>query len=177
MTKRGFTMMEMLVVFILIAVLAQVAIVTYRRSIEDSKRDKAKAILEEIATANARFRTDYPSVLIHSGPVTSPQTGQTCNIDKFGGVNPEPWMLIACGYLEDRTWWTTKFTANDFDYGFYVCGDGSEADCAGGTMSDGSPAILAFMRALSSAGRYYTFNNGSPDVCHFTALGGTGACN
>ena len=155
-------MMEMLVVFILIAVLAQVAIVTYRKSIEDSKHDRAKAILQEIAIANQRFRTDYPSVTIATGRIDNPPAGAQCVIKKFSTENVQPSILVACGYLEPRTWWTTPFTKNDFDYGFSVCGDAT-GECEGN---------LAFMEALEGAGKYYNEGQTEANRCYYSEAGG-----
>ncbi|MCL2888110.1 MAG: prepilin-type N-terminal cleavage/methylation domain-containing protein [Elusimicrobia bacterium] len=156
--KRGFTMMEMLVVFILIAVLAQVAIVTYRNSIQDSKRDHAKAMLQEIAIANQRFRTDYPSVNIKTD-VISHTPSATCNINKFDAASVDPSILVACGYLEQKTW-------DNYDYQFYVCGD-STNPCG--------PDGLAYMVALEGAGKYYNAGVNS-DTCVFTSGSGYNNC-
>jgi len=152
-------MMEMLVVFILIAVLAQVAIVTYRNSIQDSKLDHAKAVLQEIGIAAQRFYTDYPAVRLHTAVISNPADTDACKVDKFGGTNPEPWMLIACGYLEKRNW------AN-FDYEFHVCGD-QTGECTGVVLPDGTPGTLAYMVALPGAGKYYDTKTNTGSVFHY----------
>ncbi|MDR0292401.1 MAG: prepilin-type N-terminal cleavage/methylation domain-containing protein [Elusimicrobium sp.] len=157
--KRGFTMMEMLVVFILIAVLAQVAIVTYRRAIQDSKNDHAKAILQEIAIANQRFRTDYPSVNILSGEIQDNAGTETCKINKFDSAGQPPRLLIYCGYLEDRKW-------SYYDYKFYVCGDDA-GKCFG---------ALAYMVAQKDAGDKYYQGGVNPYTCAYKTVGGLQGC-
>lgn len=175
--KRGFTMIEMLVVFILIAILAQIAIVTYRNSVQDSKRDHAKALLQAVAVAAQRFYTDFPAAKINSGKLTTdsnPAAGAACNVKKYGD-NPFN-ILIACGYLEAKNW-------DEYDYEFFVCGLGADPkdNSVCGTnkdMGDGSPQILAAMRAGSGAGKYFHMGgNGTPDICFYNVNTGLNSCN
>lgn len=50
--RRGFTLLEIIVVVLIIGLLAGLAFPFYRRSMENSMADQAKAVLESIGTAN-----------------------------------------------------------------------------------------------------------------------------
>jgi len=150
-------MMEMLVVFILIAILAQVAIVTYRNTIQDSKLDHAKALLKQIAIANQRFQIDYPSVVIHSAKLVNESNLDSthCLVNKFSSEPIQPSILIACGYIEPRTW-------TDLDYEYHVCGDTSDTYCQ-------NAGALAYMIGLEGAGKYK-----DQPFTYFAGIGDTG---
>jgi len=162
--KRGFTMMEMLVVFILIAILAQIAIVTYRDSVQNSKRDHAKAVLSQIAAANQNFMTDFPSAGIKDIRALTATSRDECSMDKYSKELPAN-VLINCGYLEPANW-------GDFDYDFFVCDPNS-----GNPPAPCAPGVLAYMKALEGAGKYFTIDGGNPDVCLYTETAGYRDCN
>ncbi len=56
---RGFTLIELVVVVVVIGVLAGIAIPTYRKTVEKQRGDKAKLILQTIYTAEKLYKLDY----------------------------------------------------------------------------------------------------------------------
>ncbi|ACC98137.1 PilE-like protein [Elusimicrobium minutum Pei191] len=140
--SSGFTMMELLVIFILVAVLAQIAIVAYRRSVEDAKLDRAKAIFEEVMLGHQKFMIDNPSARLNSGPLNLVTKG-SCDLGNrytgFGGTIFSPNVLINCGYVQARNW-------AEADFIFNICGVSSFNNCATG--------IGGTMVGKESAGRY-----------------------
>ncbi|MGB2579079.1 Tfp pilus assembly protein PilE [Elusimicrobium simillimum] len=147
--KLGFTMMELLVIFILVAVLAQIAIVTYRRSVEDSNLDRAKVVLEEVATAVQRLQTDYPYVMVTHTSAVAKTTGTTgCIINRPSNPSNKVYIanstVVTCGYLKNRDW-------DQQDFSFYLCSNanpGSNGTCCY------KGKYLACMKGKASAGRY-----------------------
>ncbi|WP_424244087.1 Tfp pilus assembly protein PilE [Elusimicrobium posterum] len=137
---KGFTMMELLVILILVALLATLAFSGYRTSIENSRRDQAAATLEDVATAAQRFYIDYPGRNFQEGVPLASTTGTGCSIQKYSatGERINPNLLISCGYLPNRKWDSLRYT-------YYVCGNKSKGAVECQNDSEGRRAV-AFMR-------------------------------
>ena len=132
--EKGFTLPELLVVMVILALLAAVSTPFIKGYIRDSQNGKAKAALIQIAEAYKTFRTDYPNATI-SGEIN--QEGRSdCDIN-YKGDN-EANMLVACRYLRPIKWSRMKYT-------FYVGGECSA--CQSGT-------IHASMKGTDTAGDY-----------------------
>lgn len=56
MTKRGFTLVELLMVVIIIGILVTLAVPNYYRSVERAKAGKAKAALDALRKAELQYR-------------------------------------------------------------------------------------------------------------------------
>ena len=56
--KKGFSFIEVLIIVVLIAVLSLIAVPSYKKSIETSKNNQARAKLVEIANAAQMFNED-----------------------------------------------------------------------------------------------------------------------
>ena len=63
--KKGFSMLELMVVIIIIGVLASVGITYYGETVERSRESEAKALLGQIRTAFLNYQIDhgYPDIL------------------------------------------------------------------------------------------------------------------
>src|SRR5436190_2095161 len=83
--RRGFTLVELLVVIIIIAVLAAVAIPKFQNSSQRSKESKARADLHLIRDALQRINFDtglYPLTLADMSSASKPAKGK-----RFNGSN------------------------------------------------------------------------------------------
>jgi len=58
MGKRGFTLIEIMIVVLIIGILTTIAVPMYRKTIETSKATDALAILNTIANANRMYQLD-----------------------------------------------------------------------------------------------------------------------
>lgn len=111
MTKKGFTLMELMVVILLIAILAAVAIPFYNDAIDSQNNARAKAILETLNGGVERFQREYNVAIPLSAGGDRTNNGFT-NIDDdtscsyHGEVIGSEFtlqdfiaQLIACGYV------------------------------------------------------------------------------
>ena len=64
---RGFTLLELMVVVVVIAILAAIAIPSYLNQTRKSRRNAAKAAIQQIALLEERYRADNPGYLASSG--------------------------------------------------------------------------------------------------------------
>lgn len=107
--KFGFTLIELLVVCIALAILATFAIVSYQKSVQDSRNDKAKSTLKKVANAYSMFDYEYPGRCINPGIVA--KSSGTCSIAEDNAVAT----LINCKYMDNEDW-------DDDPYRYEVCG-------------------------------------------------------
>lgn len=136
---KGFTLPELLVVMVILALMAAVSTPFIKGYIRDAQNGKAKAALIQIAEAYKTFRTDYPNATV-SGTVTKEsRTAADCgeNTIRYSGNN-EANVLVSCKYLRPIKWSRMKYT---FSVG------GSCSACSGST-------IHASMLGTDSAGDY-----------------------
>jgi type IV pilus assembly protein PilE len=64
---RGFTLIELMVVVVVIAILAAIAIPSYLNQTRKSRRNAAKAAIQQIALLEERYRADNSGYLASSG--------------------------------------------------------------------------------------------------------------
>ncbi|WP_428898395.1 prepilin-type N-terminal cleavage/methylation domain-containing protein [Parelusimicrobium proximum] len=160
--ENGFTLMEVLVVVIIVALLAQLAVSSYRKTVREARKDEAKARLEQVAQAYQRFRIEHPGYPFLYGELPNTATDSlTCNYRTATTVgNPHGNNLYGCGYLEPAKRGTDLGT-------FYVCGGGTGGDaskkrpaCCGAE----STGILACVRKADEYGFAYSPTDGIIEV-------------
>ena len=61
MQRKGFSLMELFIVFAIIGILASIALPSYNESIERAQRTDCNKYLLELASKQARFYTQYAS--------------------------------------------------------------------------------------------------------------------
>ncbi len=79
-TRRGFTLIELVIVMAIIAILVAIALPSYQDSVRKSRRGAAKSLLVELAQRYERFHTinnTYAGFFatIPAGDLQSPTTG------------------------------------------------------------------------------------------------------
>lgn len=83
-TKKGFTLLELIIVVIIVAVLASLGITQYRRVIERMRGAEAKTILGVIRSQAAAHWMQYGAL---DAPV--PYDNTMAGIDTAGAMDPE----------------------------------------------------------------------------------------
>lgn len=129
--KKGFTLLEVMVVVIIIGILAAISIPNIIGYARDARNDRAKSTLYTIAQGFKNFRNDFPWVSFAAngtGPLTSlaaediAANGRSCNIGSLTAINSSITYkaLIQCSYINDIKYPNLR-------YNFYL-GDG-EGNC------------------------------------------------
>lgn len=109
--KNGFTLAELLVVMVILALLAAVSTPFIKGYIRDAENGRAKSALIQIAEAYKNFKTDYPNATV-SGEVTAESRGECGdNAINYKGSNTSD-VLINCKYLKPIKWSKMKYTFN-----------------------------------------------------------------
>lgn len=100
---KAFTMMEMLVVMLIIAILVVIGTVRYLRSSETGKATQAVSELNMLSTANRNYSLDH-NRLYAAGVIDNSCNGAACT---GGGASCD---IVACGYVTNRDWSNLPFT-------------------------------------------------------------------
>lgn len=141
--RHGFTLVELLIVIVVIAILAAISIVAYNGITQRAYHNRATSELSSIAKAVALYRADkgeYPAdvsrnipvgIFDYSGDVsdkwpTAPWSGSVYDYDHFVGSDGEPVVQIsirfcpldqpvsACQFPSDS--WADDFDQNSSAY-------------------------------------------------------------
>lgn len=110
--KKGFTLLELLIVVLIIGILATISMPYYRKTIETSKATDALSLLNMIANANKMYQLDNNSY----------STGQISTSH----------VLVANRYIADHPW-------NNYQWKFCAC-NGGGCSCGGGCSGNGTIA-------------------------------------
>lgn len=102
-SSRGFTLVELLVVVLLVGILAAFAVPQYMKSVENSKADDGSALANMVGTTNRMYALDHNGTYT-SGTITTACTAGSVTCPSAGGIQ-DPCNLVSCKYL----------AAQDFD--------------------------------------------------------------
>lgn len=141
-SRRGYTLIELVVTILIIGVLSSFAIPQYLRTVEGGKADDAVATMNMIGTTNKMFALDhggfyvdgpFPSGVNQSCASVYPNcTGAaTCPAGALAGPQATACILVCCKYLADQSW-------GDKPYSFSACdatGGGGGNGCAAGKVA------------------------------------------
>ena len=127
-SKKGFTLVEILFVLLIIALIVSFALPAFRAVRYDIKNSRAKAALKKLAEARRTFYQNTKGWSItdessFTGGDAKTYATATCNNPSTTGVpgskygtkaNVSPAQLFACGFLDWRDF-------ADLPYRFYMC--------------------------------------------------------
>ena len=112
MNKKGFTLMELLVTVILVAVLASYSVYYYNNTMEEGKLNAAKGKLAALGGAVERFKAEN-SINIACGTsvaITSSNMGGACNANA-NSTNANRFLdVFTCAYAERSLGLDENFT-------------------------------------------------------------------
>jgi len=128
MNNKGFTLTEVMVVVIIIAILVTISVPFLLGYARDARNDRAKSALILIAQGYKNFKTDFPGVSVPPGSrqvtkQTLVANNTSCSIP---GATASAANLIQCGYIVNRDYANLK-------YNFYL---GNTCSCGGSSATD-----------------------------------------
>lgn len=147
--KKGFTLIEVLVVVVLIAIVSMIAFPSFKKSREITKNEGARLKLLEVSNAARMYNEDAPIKV--AGRFGQAQAG--------GFVDPQVLFYdtnaLKVAYLKNKDAWSGSGTNLNYNgYTYYVC----NPDIAGAqpitACKDGSDLRIAVMTNPSAEGRY-----------------------
>lgn len=95
---RGFTLIELMIAVVIVAILASIAVPSYNESVRKSRRAQAKADLLELAQMAERHftaNTSYASFSVPDGMQESPRGGGTVAYEITGTTDVATFTLTA----------------------------------------------------------------------------------
>lgn len=160
--RKGYTLIELVVVVLIIGILASFGIPQYLKTVETSKADDAVSTINMIGTTNKMFALD------HSGVYAVGQFTAACG----AGACSAPWTacdLVYCKYLADQDWATRP-------YDYAACNGAAAGACttASGAVGAGNQVSAARRKATASS-PYNTWAYGMATTGIITAYGTTPA--
>lgn len=103
--RKGFTLIELMVVVIIMGILASMSIPYYTKTVETSRATDAVALGNLLASAYRMYMIDNPGASI-SGAITNSCNGLSCA--SAGGAC----RIVACKYVAEQDWTNSSYSYN-----------------------------------------------------------------
>lgn len=123
MTRKGFTLVELIVVVIIIGVLATLAIPQYNKAVEKSKAAKAKYVISLIIQAEGQYKDDYDDYIFGNLSVISTKLTKYIELDRVVNdvdwsyeVSPDPPFCWVVARRKTGTYYNQSFTVRSDGY-------------------------------------------------------------
>lgn len=90
---QGFTLIELMIAVVVVAILAAVAVPSYQEYIRKGKRSDGRAMLFDLASKQERFYTQFSS---YSGTLVRPTpcSGAACGLGLIDNTSPENYYTV-----------------------------------------------------------------------------------
>jgi len=102
--KKGFTLIEMVVVVLIMGILATISIPYYYKTVESTRATDAVAIGHLLSSAYRMFQIDNPGVSLN-GAVTSSCNSGACTIGSLDACR-----LVRCNYVVRQDWSNSSYS-------------------------------------------------------------------